>query len=394
LGNKNRTLWIVLGIGSLVVLGCVLVVAVGGLLVMRSVSSTMGGIMRGLTFATPRPGEVGAVYAVAVSPDGHTVAAAYGGLVQDYAIRLWDVRQPQASPTVLSGHTQTVDGLAFSPDGQILASIGEDSGVRLWPLATPGVAPTPISAFVPMSQVAFSPDGRYLGAAGSSNIWLWEMAASGGVVSVTHELAGYAKALAFSPDGRIVAGAAGESVQLWDLGAATPVATMVSIPITPGPTPTDLHTQLVTNPAITSVAFSPDGRLLATGSYDGGVRIWERQHLSAAPLLLRGHPYTKAPANYPPRVDAIAFSPNGQYLASANAGWAVLLWSVGTPTAAPRTLPHEGVDTVAVSPDGRLLVSGSLGGLSHGTVQVWDLQQLQAAPLIFPDPATYPYQDR
>ena len=78
------------------------------------------------------------VFSVAFSPDGQTLASGSG----DSTIRLWDLRQPAAAPTVLRGHEHWVLSVAFSPDGQTLASGSADNTIRLWDLRQPAVVPT------------------------------------------------------------------------------------------------------------------------------------------------------------------------------------------------------------------------------------------------------------
>ena len=78
------------------------------------------------------------VCSVAFSPDGQTLASGS----EDKTIRLWDLRQPAAAPTVLRGHEQWVSSVAFSPDGQTLASGSTDKTIRLWDLRQPAAAPT------------------------------------------------------------------------------------------------------------------------------------------------------------------------------------------------------------------------------------------------------------
>ncbi|MGH3909143.1 MAG: WD40 repeat domain-containing protein [Pseudonocardiaceae bacterium] len=193
---------------------------------------------------------------------GRTLATGTGS---GESVRLWGVADP-ANPTPLgqplTGHTNTVFAVAFSPDRRTLATSSTDHTARLWNL--PLTSLTGHTGTV--ESVTFSPDGRTLASGGfDGSVRLWNVADPASPTPLGQPLTGhtdYVRPVAFGPDGRTLASGSGDgSVRLWD----------VADPANPTPLgqPLTGHTN-----AVGAVAFSPDGRTLATGSSDRTVRLW------------------------------------------------------------------------------------------------------------------------
>jgi WD40 repeat protein/tRNA A-37 threonylcarbamoyl transferase component Bud32 len=242
----------------------------------------------------------------------------------------------------LEGHTDQVWSVAFSPDGQRLASGSREGVVKVWDATTGQVLHTLPGHTAVVLGVAFSPDGSRLASAGDGVVKVWD-ATTGAVLHTLQGRARCGHSVAFSPDGERLAASGSEGVvKVWDMRTGQENLTLKG------------HTCPVNR-----VVFSPDGTRLASASSDGTVKVWDARIEKEALLTLK----------HTDSVFGVAFSPDGTRLASACLDWTVKVWDA---TAGRETLTlkgHKGgILSVAFSPDGTRLASASM----DRTVKVWD----------------------
>ena len=205
-------------------------------------------------------GHHGLVRCVAFSLDGRLLAT--GG--DDRTARLWDPATGEHRRT-LPGHHGPVRGVAFSPDGRLLATASDDGTARLWDPATGEHRRTLPGHDSTVLGLAFSLDGRLLATASwDRTARLWDPATGEHRRTLTgHD--GEVTGVAFSPDGRLLATAGGDgTARLWDPATGE-----------------HRHTLTGHSGGVGAVAFSPDGRLLATAGGDGTARLWDAGHRRA-----------------------------------------------------------------------------------------------------------------
>ena len=292
--------------------------------------------------------------AAAFSPDGRSLAVA-----DDRTIQVYDSRRlPLADPLMLTGHADLITDLEFTPDGRLLASSSYDDTVRLWNVRNRNTFGTQLfEQFDWVQSVAFSPDGRTLAAAGrDEDVVLWNARTKKTLGDPLEGHSEWINSIAFSPDGRMLASAADDGdVRLWDVREKKAVGK-----------PIRGHG----GNEVTGVAFSPDGRLLASTGFDGRTRFWDVRTREQLGRPLK-NPIDEDTGT-PDVGDAVAFSPDGTIVATeGTADAAIRLWDVRTrkQIGKPLNTDTNGIGGIAFSPDGNTLASGT----DDGTIQYWNV---------------------
>ena len=274
-----------------------------------------------------------------ISPDSQLLAVSF---LQK--IELWSLGT-KAKHATLEGHSDDITCVQFSHDGRFLATGSDDETIQLWDVLAPKQDKLDVHASG-ISVLAFSPCGRFF-ASGSltSDLRVWSSAtgASRSIGDKVEDDTPLLTAISFSPDSQIIFVGLGDHVKLWD------TATGVSRGIFEG------HTQ-----RINTMVFSPDGLILASGSDDCTIRLWDPHTGSSCGVLET----SKA-------VKLLAFSNDGQTLASVmDLDRTIVLWDMETcMIRAEIGNGHETIEKIAFSSGSSLLALA----LDSNALEVWDI---------------------
>jgi WD40 repeat protein/transcriptional regulator with XRE-family HTH domain len=332
-----------------------------------------------------RVGHEAFVTAVAFSRDGERIASAdeQGGII------VWDARAKEQL-IGWDAHEAEVESVEFSPDGTWLVTASDDATLKIWDAGTGEL----LQAFTDFTGVVgpaiFSPDGSLLAVSSVDGVHLWSYSPSetDGSWSVGQQerlLIPGTVGVAFSPDGSRIVG--GSPLAIWDAATGREIQKLIG------------HTDWVMG-----VAFDPNGRRLASTSLDGTVKIWDigpGQEGLAVHAATSGYgtrvAYDPVASEFATNggdgsatlwdaasgtsrarlhgqeqdVLSIAYSPDGSRFATGSLDASVVVWDTKSGSMLVRLVGHEaGVRDVAFSPDGQLIASGGF----DGTARIWDAE--------------------
>ena len=328
------------------------------------------------------------VMCVDFSPDGSTLSTGHS----DESTRIWDAGTGELLRT-LGGHTDTVAAIAFSPDGGGLATA--DSTIRVWDSSTGERLHDIEGHFDSVNFVAISPDGATLASTGARQpIRVWDTVTGAYMRSLDYDHS-LSPNFVFRPDGQtLVRGDDFHSIRLWDLRRGGELRTLVkdvgndvvfaysadgsmfasgdavsSATLWDAQTGAKLRTlnwelfdfsQVVYRPIRTSLAFSPDGKLLASGSEDYTIRLFDTGE--GTPVhILNGDELD---------IVSVVFSPDGGVLASVSGDNTVRLWDTMTGAVLHTLQPGTGALSVVFTPNGGEIATGGI----NGTIDFWDAE--------------------
>ncbi len=289
------------------------------------------------------------IYSAAYSPDDHTLACG-----SEYKLFTWNTLTGEFLKTSTDPNRK-VYAIQYSADGKLISTVGPSTRshitssdkARLWDVQTGRF----LGSFAGHFSIAFSPDGNILATGGRfSQVCLWEIRRGelyliGDCLATFTEHSENVTSVVFSADGKTLAsGSEDKTIQIWDMDTRTHLKTLTG------------HDK-----GVTDVVFSPDGTTLASGSQDGTIRFWntDTDSLVLPPIEGAGH------------VTSLDYSPDGSILASGTEdGNAIHIWNAQTGQHMQTFTGHtQRVNEVVFSTDGKTLTSGS----SDGTLLLWDL---------------------
>ncbi|CUA75691.1 WD repeat-containing protein 5 homolog [Dictyostelium discoideum] [Rhizoctonia solani] len=241
-------------------------------------------------------GHTSSVVSVAFSPDGNSVASCS----YDCTIRFWDAHESSPVGDPIRGHGDSIRSVSYSPLGNIIASASDDQTIRLWDVNTRQQLGQPINGNSAFYSIAFSPDAKLIAFdhfgwdfhSYRYTVKLWDVEKWTAASNPFKGHTSVVSSIRFSSDGsRLVSGSEDKTVRVWDVERGT---TIVG--------PLEGHTKFVR-----SIALSPDGSQIVSASDDGTLRLWDTRSGEMIGNPFEGH------TNY---VNSVDFSPHGTYVVS------------------------------------------------------------------------------
>jgi WD40 repeat protein/serine/threonine protein kinase len=284
-------------------------------------------------------GHTNSVSGVALSPDGQRIVTASA----DRTARIWDAITGKEL-RILAGHNAGILCVALSPDGRRMVTGSADQTARIWD-ATTGKQLLFLRGHVgEVKAVAFSPDGRWIvTGSGDRTARIWD-ASTGTQLSILAGHSGPINSVGFSTDGkRVVTGSLDRTAKVWEVATGTDALTLTN------------HSE-----EVRCVALSPDGQRVITGGIDGVARIWD---------LANGNEVRSLESHLPFGTECATFSPDGSRIVTGGWGNTAKIWETASGRELFTLKGHSAsVRSVAFSSDGHRILTGS----DDQTAKVWD----------------------
>jgi WD40 repeat protein len=284
-------------------------------------------------------------------------------------VKLWDARTGKPK-LAFPGSEAQVTALAYSPDGRHVAVSGGDGDptIRVWEASSGKQVAQLRDGMLEMTCLCFSPDGRLVVSGGWGGARLWDWAKGGAPVKTLAGPGSSLHSIAFSPDGKSLAtGDNAGIVRVWAVTTSKPIYTLKG------------HAFEGHMPRVSALAFAPDGQALFSGSLDHGIRHWDLA-TGKEVRLIRGVREPDArwePLGHSTAVSGLAVSPGGRWVYSAGYDQTICVWEVASGRLA-RVLKEQepgynGPVKIALSPDGTRLAAAFVNDWEHLSVPLWDL---------------------
>ncbi len=288
-------------------------------------------------------------FAFAFSPDGNRIGIGVRAKKRNtsgssrYSVEVWNATAGEAKEMRL-GHLHRVKSIAFSPDGNYIASVGGFSNTaRLWNLQTGEKISIRRVHSKGFNLVVFSLDGPTFATVGYDNAaYLWDGKTGNHKITLT----GHRKqvsCVAYSPDSKTVAtGSSDRTIRFWDATTGTHQTTLTA-----------------EVGSVRVLAYSPDGNIIVCGGGNGDVQLWDTQTLKLKSTLTW----------HTARIGSIAYAPNGNTIATASLDGTVRLWDAATGKSKVTLTGYMRINAAAYAPDGKTIVTGN----RDGNVHFWDV---------------------